>query len=211
MSNYFGKTQLSIRAPPNSLILVYSCCASCCLFSSPCEYTAYVIRYSVAVVHHESLTELYRHGTYKRFHLGDSLLFNCLCSDNSWITWSYSHWLENHATNLCKILKTSWFYSVLGGLFDGSDPMPESAFRQSLERVNENGKFLPSSNLMSSVERIPPNDSYFASKRGFYSFILPLPDGFFVLFVGKNKCHFFEVKTEWYLVKTITVVTNSSI
>ena len=142
------------------------------------------------MVHHESLTELYRHGTYKRFHLGDSLLFNCLCSDNSWITWSYSHWLENHATNLCKILKTSWFYSVLGGLFDGSDPMPESAFRQSLERVNENGKFLPSSNLMSSVERIPPNDSYFASKRGFYSFILPLPDGFFVLFVGKNKCHF---------------------
>lgn len=63
-------------------------------------------------------------------------------------------------------IKNTIFYPFSGGLFDGSDPMPESAFRQSLERVNENGKFLPSSNLMSSVERIPPNDSYFASKRG---------------------------------------------
>lgn len=52
--------------------------------------------------------------------------------------------------------------------------MPESAFRQSLERVNENGKFLPSSNLMSSVERIPPSDSYFASKRGLFSFVIEL-------------------------------------
>lgn len=54
----------------------------------------------------------------------------------------------------------------LGGFFDGTDPMPESAFRQSLDRVNENGRFLPNSNLLASVERLPPNDSFLASKRG---------------------------------------------
>lgn len=44
--------------------------------------------------------------------------------------------------------------------------MPESAFRQSLDRINENGRFLPNSNLLASVERLPPNDSFLASKRG---------------------------------------------
>lgn len=53
-----------------------------------------------------------------------------------------------------------------GGLFDSADPMPESAFRQSLDRVNEYGRFLPNSNLMSIVERLPSQDSFYASKRG---------------------------------------------
>lgn len=44
--------------------------------------------------------------------------------------------------------------------------MPESAFRQALDRINENGRFLPKSNLVSLSERLPPNDSHFASRRG---------------------------------------------
>ena len=54
----------------------------------------------------------------------------------------------------------------IGGLFDSSDPMPESAFRQALDRINENGRFLPKSNLVSMSERLPPTDSHFASNRG---------------------------------------------
>ncbi|XP_032790934.2 glutamate receptor ionotropic, kainate 2 [Daphnia magna] len=53
----------------------------------------------------------------------------------------------------------------IGGLFDSSDPMPESAFRQALDRINENGRFLPKSNLVSLSERLPPSDSHFASRR----------------------------------------------
>ena len=59
-----------------------------------------------------------------------------------------------------------------GGLFDSSDPMPESAFRQALDRINENGRFLPKSNLVSLSERLPPNDSHFASRRGEFNLIL---------------------------------------
>lgn len=44
--------------------------------------------------------------------------------------------------------------------------MPQSAFRQALERINENGNFLPKSNLVAISERLTPNDSHFASKRG---------------------------------------------
>lgn len=55
-----------------------------------------------------------------------------------------------------------------GGLFDSSDPMPESAFRQALDRINENGRFLPKSNLVSLSERLPPSDSHFASRRGHF-------------------------------------------
>ncbi|XP_057367560.1 glutamate receptor ionotropic, kainate 2-like [Daphnia carinata] len=53
----------------------------------------------------------------------------------------------------------------IGGLFDSSDPMPESAFRQALERINDNGRFLPKSNLVSMSERLPPSDSHFASRK----------------------------------------------
>lgn len=44
--------------------------------------------------------------------------------------------------------------------------MPESAFRQALDRINDNERFLPKSKLVSMSERLPPNDSHFASRRG---------------------------------------------
>lgn len=64
---------------------------------------------------------------------------------------------------------TLLFYSTTGGLFDSSDPMPKSAFQQALDRINERERsqdYQPKLNLVSMSERLPPNDSHFASKRG---------------------------------------------
>lgn len=47
--------------------------------------------------------------------------------------------------------------------------MPKSAFQQALDRINEKERFQdfePKLNLVSMSERLPPNDSHFASKRG---------------------------------------------
>ena len=65
-----------------------------------------------------------------------------------------------------RFINSNPYVCKTGGLFDSSDPMPESAFRQALDRINENGRFLPKSNLVSLSERLPPSDSHFASKRG---------------------------------------------
>ena len=57
----------------------------------------------------------------------------------------------------------------IGGLFDfheGVDPMAEVAFRYSIERVNANRNVLPRSRLVSNIERLPSNDSHYASKKG---------------------------------------------
>ena len=105
-------------------------------------------------------------------------------SDSNWqviiIFYSQSNWKQTTTT------KIIW---LLGGFFDSSDPMPESAFRQALDRINDNERFLPKSKLVSMSERLPPNDSHFASRRGinyfpsssstnlcFFMFICSVPD-----------------------------------
>ena len=42
----------------------------------------------------------------------------------------------------------------------------EVAFRYAVERVNSNRKILPKSLLSAQLEKIPPQDSFHASKRG---------------------------------------------
>ena len=56
-----------------------------------------------------------------------------------------------------------------GGLFDLSESRQEVAFRYAVERVNANRKVLPNSLLSAQLEKIPPQDSFHASKRGEYS------------------------------------------
>ena len=53
-----------------------------------------------------------------------------------------------------------------GNLFDESDPIQEAAFRYAIERVNTNRNVLArNSKLTTTSERLPPNDSFTASKK----------------------------------------------
>ena len=56
--------------------------------------------------------------------------------------------------------------SFLGGLFDLAESKQEVAFRYAVERVNANRKILSQSLLSAIIEKIPPQDSFHASKRG---------------------------------------------
>ena len=53
-----------------------------------------------------------------------------------------------------------------GGLFDVQESKQEVAFRYAVERVNSNRKILSKSLLSAQIEKIPPQDSFHASKRG---------------------------------------------
>ena len=55
---------------------------------------------------------------------------------------------------------------ILGGLFDISESKQEVAFRYAVERINSNRKILPKSLVSAQIEKIPPQDSFHASKRG---------------------------------------------
>jgi len=47
-----------------------------------------------------------------------------------------------------------------------TDSKQEVAFRYAVERVNADRKILPDSLLSAQLEKIPPQDSFHASKRG---------------------------------------------
>ena len=59
-----------------------------------------------------------------------------------------------------------FFLSSSGGLFDLAESKQEVAFRYAVERVNSNRKILSKSLLSAQMEKIPPQDSFHASKRG---------------------------------------------
>ena len=53
-----------------------------------------------------------------------------------------------------------------GGLFDMSDSDQEIAFRFAVDRVNADRSVLPNTRLTAQIERIPPQDSFYAAKQG---------------------------------------------
>jgi hypothetical protein len=53
-----------------------------------------------------------------------------------------------------------------GGLFHPADDRQEVAFRYAVERINDDRSILPRSRLTAQIERISPQDSFHASKRG---------------------------------------------
>lgn len=59
-----------------------------------------------------------------------------------------------------------YLINISGGLFDLAESKQEVAFRYAVERVNANRKILPQSLLSAIIEKIPPQDSFHASKRG---------------------------------------------
>lgn len=55
---------------------------------------------------------------------------------------------------------------LAGGLFHPADDRQEVAFRYAVERINDDRSILPRSRLSAQIERISPQDSFHASKRG---------------------------------------------
>merc|ERR1719447_813776 len=53
----------------------------------------------------------------------------------------------------------------IGGLFDMKDTVQEIAFRYAVDRVNSEREVLPRSRLTAQIERIPQEDSFYASKQ----------------------------------------------
>lgn len=55
---------------------------------------------------------------------------------------------------------------VAGGLFHPADDKQEIAFRYAVEKINSDRSILPRSKLSAQIEKIPPQDSFHASKKG---------------------------------------------
>lgn len=58
------------------------------------------------------------------------------------------------------------FFSISGGLFHPADDKQEIAFRYAVEKINGDRSILPRSKLNAQIEKIPPQDSFHASKKG---------------------------------------------
>lgn len=63
------------------------------------------------------------------------------------------------------------FY-VAGGLFHPADDKQEIAFRYAVEKINSDRSILPRSKLSAQIEKISPQDSFHASKRGTGNIVL---------------------------------------
>lgn len=62
-----------------------------------------------------------------------------------------------------------WF--SIGGLFHPADDKQEIAFRYAVEKINSDKTILPRSKLSAQIEKMSPQDSFHASKKGnFISF-----------------------------------------
>ena len=72
-------------------------------------------------------------------------------------------------TNIISILNNTLIDVVTGGLFDMTDTVQEIAFRYAVDRVNVRSDILPRSRLTAQIERIPQQDSFYASKQGKYT------------------------------------------
>lgn len=58
------------------------------------------------------------------------------------------------------------YFVVSGGLFHPADDKQEVAFRYAVEKINSDRQILPRSKLNAQIEKISPQDSFHASKRG---------------------------------------------
>ena len=78
---------------------------------------------------------------------------------------------------------------LTGGLFDLAESKQEVAFRYAVERVNANRKILSQSLLSAIIEKIPPQDSFHASKRGKFWVLIPLANqSFYEVSLGVSIC-----------------------
>ena len=57
-------------------------------------------------------------------------------------------------------------FNIPGGLFEEANSLEEIAFKYAVDHINRNRELLPRSRVMAQIERVPPHDSFYASKRG---------------------------------------------
>lgn len=60
-----------------------------------------------------------------------------------------------------------FFFQFSGGLFHPNDINQENVFKHAIHDVNANRLILSRSNLSGQVEKVSPQDSFHASKRGY--------------------------------------------
>lgn len=68
-------------------------------------------------------------------------------------------------TSHSSIIPTVFFFFV-GGLFHPADDKQEVAFRYAVEKINADRAILPRSKLSAQIEKMSPQDSFHASKKG---------------------------------------------
>lgn len=100
----------------------------------------------------------------------------------------------NLIRQLCMCTDNPYFLFT-GGLFDMTDTVQEIAFRYAVDRVNVNRDILPRSRLTAQIERIPQQDSFYASKQGMYRVVKYKP--------GENKgiFHTFMLAVRYALIQ----------
>lgn len=66
-------------------------------------------------------------------------------------------------TSYSSIIPSVFF---VGGLFHPADDKQEVAFRYAVEKINADRAILPRSKLSAQIEKMSPQDSFHASKKG---------------------------------------------
>lgn len=79
---------------------------------------------------------------------------------------SYIRYYKYKRFSLNVIQITLFFFFFSGGLFHPADDKQEVAFRYAVERINADRSILPRFRLSAQIEKISPQDSFHASKRG---------------------------------------------
>lgn len=78
------------------------------------------------------------------------------------------NWTERKFFSVCLVyssLKLELFI-VSGGLFHPADDKQEVAFRYAVDKINNDRSILPRSKLSAQIEKMSPQDSFHASKKG---------------------------------------------
>lgn len=100
------------------------------------------------------------------------------------------------------------FFCFTGGLFHPGDDHQEIAFRYAVDKINSDRNILPRSKLLAQIERISPQDSFHASKRGDNLFIFKpfcvLYDKLGLILLGDVSDSF----TKFYLNFDLTLTQN---
>ena len=59
-----------------------------------------------------------------------------------------------------------YFYNKKGGLFNEDEKEQELIFKHAVEKINSDQTILPRSSLVAHIERVRPEDSFRANKKG---------------------------------------------
>lgn len=103
------------------------------------------------------------------------------------------------------------YFHVPGGLFHPGDESQEIAFRYAVDIINKDKTILPRSKLAVQIERISPQDSFHASKRG-ELLLYTIPENFITAILQFNKREFLNPFTLYaMLLSTIAQIPKGGV